>query len=240
MRRGLVELSRIAWSDCRGPILFVLGLDLVLLGLFLRWAYVSHFVMIGDPLYGDRRFSMTDGSAIEYWGYAKQATAVVLLCLIGRHRPSLFLAAFALVCFVALADDLLLLHESLGGSIGALTEWGGAVAELVALGLIGGGPVLLTVIGFGRLPRSDRVDGVWLALPLVALIGFAGLADLIHAMLLSGRSGGRTLATLIEDGGELLAMSALVIAAVTIWRNRDRTAVAERVMVDRPSVHPAN
>ena len=56
----------------------ILAIDLVILGMFLRWAYVEHANVTESMLYGQLLYSSVDGSLMEIWGYLKELTIIGL------------------------------------------------------------------------------------------------------------------------------------------------------------------
>ena len=92
----------------------ILAIDLVVLGMFLRWAYVEHANVTESILYGQLLYSSVDGSLMEIWGYLKELTIIGLALYAFLHAKELFYAAYALLFLVVLADDSLRLHEHFG------------------------------------------------------------------------------------------------------------------------------
>ncbi|MCC2981596.1 hypothetical protein [Sphingomonas sp. IC4-52] len=189
-------------------LLLLVGIDLALLALFLRWAYVHHHGIENSVFFGAWRFSTVDGSFIEIWGYLKQAALCVAAATVYAQTRERFYAAFALLFACVLADDMLRLHEWLGGKLShpdLLGEWG----IIPAAALISGLPLLIALFTLVRMPTEERKPAIALMLGFGLLAFFAVPVDLLHELVLGQEASGQTLVTLVEDGGELVSMTAI-------------------------------
>lgn len=192
-----------------GLIVLLIAVDLVLLTLFLKWAHVHHHGIEDSLFFGAWRFSTVDGSYVEIWGYLKQGAICTGAAIIYAQTRERFYAAFALLFACVLADDMLRLHEWLGSMLSRpalLGDWG----AVPAAALISGLPLLLTVYALVRMPAAERKPAIALLLCFALLAFFAVPIDLLHELVLGQEASGQTLVTLIEDGGELITMTAIV------------------------------
>ena len=173
----------------------------------------------------------TDNGVAEYAGYAQQAALVVLLLALARATRHLVWAAYAVLFLCALADDSLRLHENKGAwladrlaahlwfpSDGFLGLRANDLGELLVWGLLAAVPVLAAVLLHRRSDGWNR-RASWGMAGLIALYVFFGaVLDQAHVLVLDSWLGD-VLGTL-EDGGELLALSAAVVYAVGRLRER--------------------
>lgn len=166
-----------------------------------------------------------DWSIGEILGYAKWLFLIAVMTTAYRRSPHLIFIGLAFLFAVVLIDDSMQLHENYNGWttwLGFVDQTQSALREVVffgALGLIVAGPLLL---GWFRAEKSVR----WQVMPLLILFG--GIAacgvgvDFLHTAL-PDRSVSAGLAGALEDGGEMMFLSAMVgYAAGTFRRSPDR------------------
>jgi hypothetical protein len=167
----------------------------------------------------------TDGGWAEYAGYAQQVVlAVLLLALCGVTRHLVW-AAYAVVFLSALADDYLRLHENKGAwladrlaahlwfpSDGTLGLRANDIGELLVWGLLATVPVLAAVLLHRRSDGWNRRASLGMAALIAVYVFFGAVLDQAHVLVLDSWLGD-VLGTL-EDGGELLALSASVVYVV--------------------------
>ena len=189
----------------------ILAIDLVVLGMFLRWAYVEHANVTESMLYGQLLYSSVDGSLMEIWGYLKELTIIGLALYAFLHAKELFYAAYALLFLVVLADDSLRLHEHFGA---VLSQYAviGPHGEILAQAILSGIPLALTLLGMVRLARDRIAPALMLLFGFCVTAFFAVVIDKLHEMLI-GAAHFQTISTLVEDGGELISLT-LILA---IW-----------------------
>lgn len=149
----------------------------------------------------------------ELFQYAKEAAIVALLGSLAVGGRSLIYGAWAALVVYLLLDDSLEIHET-GGDAIAEGLGLGSVAGIEAkdLGQIGvsavAGLVLLTLIATAhRRDRSMQARELsWRLLVAIGLLAFFGIAtDVIDAIDLFG---------IVEDGGEMVVVSAIVALVV--------------------------
>lgn len=204
--RGVMS-DRIAEKGFLIAVLFWLTGDLLLL---------SADVLHRNQLLSDTRFLVTrEGGFGEMFQYAKAATASLLLALFAARRTSATAATWAFLLAAVFIDDALAVHEKVGGPLAAalgLPGFGavrpnhlGEGVFLALMGIISCG-ALEAAWRFGRNP--DRM------LTLALMPSFAALAICAVALdLISSLTRRLTVApvfALLEDGGEMMAMSVLL------------------------------
>lgn len=141
----------------------------------------------------------------EIFQYLKEALIVLMLLWLHRQRASLIYLSWALVFSYLLLDDSLRIHETLGdGLVSALGLEAVAGIEAKDLGQVivsaTAGVVLLGFAGLATLRDRSPARGlsILLGFVMVALVFFGVVTDVIDAIDLFG---------LVEDGGEMVAMS---------------------------------
>ena len=175
----------------------------------------------------------TEGGWPERWGYAQQAATALLLVTVAVLRRRWLFAAWAAVFAMALADDALQLHERLGRRLaerwelpqGVLGLRAQDLGELAVWGLLAVVPLTVVVVLHLRADRRTRREGLAVA-AVVALYALLGIgADQLHVLFGDGPHAGAL--TVLEDGGELVALS-LAVAVAVLLAARGRQAQRAR------------
>ena len=201
-----------------GFLLPLLAIDLVFIGgHLLRWGEAWRLDL--------------DGGWGERWGYVKEAAIAVALLVVYRRSRQPIYAAWAAVFAYVLADDALMLHERGGKALARLfdfqpmfglrfNDWGELLVSAVA------GSLLLAVswLAFQRSDATARWDSKILLGLFVVLVFFGVVVDMAHIALASAGFHVRML--VLEDGGELLALS--LTAAYAFHLMRQPVAVSGR------------
>jgi hypothetical protein len=199
------------------PVLVALvAVDLALVGVS-----VARLVTAGPSL-TDPWLLETDGGWAEHAGYAQQATVALLLLALCWATRHLVWAAYALVFVSALADDALRLHENEGAWLadrlaarlwfppdGFLGLRANDLGELLVWGLLAVVPLTAAVLLHRRADARNRRASLGMAGLLAAYVFFGAVLDQVHVLFLDSWFGD-VLGTL-EDGGELLVLSASVV-----------------------------
>ena len=201
---------------------------------FLRWLGV---LLIMDALliflHIMKVISITmDGGVSELFENTKIALAALCYAMIFAYRRRLIFLALAVIFILVFADNTLTIHESLGKQLqviyGDVRFYGMHAKDLGELLVFGVYAALsISLLGLG-LVWSDgvyRTYGLVAILSLCILGGFAVGIDFLHAIVGDSNRLLNGLLNLIEDGGELVAIS--IICA---------TAFAIRAMVHVPAV----
>jgi hypothetical protein len=177
-------------------------------------AFVALHVAHGRGVFNHELLSLyLDASFSEWFQYTKEFWTFVLLAILAARKRSGLLFTFSLLFAYLLLDDSRMLHEKLGRVI---TSWlalqNHNLGELLWSAAVGA--IFLVPIGLGYL-RSDgdtRRIARWI-LGLTALFAFfAGVVDTLNMwVMIGGRSMGELGGELIEEIGELVAMSAILM-----------------------------
>lgn len=185
-----------------------------------------------------------DRSVPEMYQYLKAAAAAGLAILIFRRlRQPTYLVAAGIMAFL-MFDDGLSLHERLGDWFAdalllaqpaqALSVEADDLGEMLAMS--GFGVAVLTALVSVHRRAAARERRFLIAFEiLLAALAFCGVVmDLLPRPQLFAGVG--IVATLIEDGGEMVCMSALLVLIYHHWtRHRTPHAQAERI-----TPHPAS
>lgn len=166
--------------------------------------------------YLDSRFSLeVERSASEYYQHGKELLAAILAALLyARRRDALYLCWAGLFGYLLL-DDALQVHERIGALMAAqwlptqvLSLEARFVAELVVSGSAG----LAFLVALAASWRHGTPGGQGLSIRLLAalavLAAFGVAADALHSIVTSNPWHYRL--GMLEDGGELLAMSVIL------------------------------
>lgn len=214
--------------------LFLL-VDIVLLGLHLS------ATLIGAP--GGVHFDLgVDRAYSEMLMYLKFGWITVLCALLARRRRAPVFVAVALGSLVLLVEDALILHERIGWILNdrvlqSLPGLAGRgilsvqIGELLWLGAIGVVILLVFVLSYRRADARDRRDAVSIALFFGVLAIFAVVVDTVHSLFALG-SVGDIVFTVLEDGGEMLALTPAVALAFALATAPDAPSTADALSPD--------
>jgi hypothetical protein len=164
----------------------------------------------------------TDRGIPERVGYAKLGVAGLLLALVAFLRRRWVFGVWAAVLLLALVDDSMRVHETAGRWLaerwhlteGVLGLSAQDVGELAVWGLLGVVPLLVAVVLHRRSDPRTRRAGTAVA-AVVGLYAFCGIVmDQVHQLGASGPYA--QLLTVVEDGGELIALSLAVALGVAL------------------------
>jgi hypothetical protein len=213
-RSNLFEHSWIPTMD-KTVLVSLVAIDLLLVAVHI----IAGATMDKIPVLLNIAFDYSLG---EYFGYAKWAVIIAILCIVSRRAGNPALLACAGLFTIMLADDSLQIHEKLG-EMAVNTDWtsgtswanGQTIGELAVWAALAG--LLLPVVLFGFL-KTKRMHWVpaFRFLGLIALFAvFGGLIDALHQPV-AGLPFGPQLADLLEDGGEMIVASMIVAHAVAL------------------------
>jgi hypothetical protein len=163
-----------------------------------------------------------DHAPPEIFQYVKEFWAALLLGGVAWRLRSAHFGAWAVAFLYMLADDSLTLHEQAGEwlaqqihlwPIGHLRPQD--IGELIYLSAMGG--LILVMLGVTYLRSSTAVRSYgWRLLAMLLVFGVFSVAlDVMHQMLEGTRVFG--LSGLLEDGGEMVVMSALLAYSFAIF-----------------------
>ncbi len=185
--------------------------DFILLGL--------HSVHVVNPAWVSKTYSIEfDRGVPEFFQYFKELAILILVFVSAVRLGMKGLFAWAALFLYILVDDAFSVHEVLGRRLAEIFEFAPDhlkprdVGELLVSVVAGG--VLLTAIGLSYLLGCARFRSIThdLLLMFATLAFFGVFVDLLHSAIKLGSVFSHVLA-LIEDGGEMLVMSLILIYA---------------------------
>ncbi len=231
----IVRLSHQADASLVHVGVVLLSLDVFFIAVFLVHGIYSALYNDCAPVLGHEWHIGRDRSYAEMFGYLKMTFIVSALILIRGKRQRPIYLALILIFTVALLDDALQLHERLGRGIVdalALEALAGRMSpqfgELIVWTILGVFLLASARAGFVRSPQEDRSNSLLLMGAFAVLMLFAVVADLAHVVVQHEFKfpGADLLFTVIEDGGEQIALTLTCSLAVLIDRElRSREAI---------------
>ena len=194
---------------------------------------VLHVVYVETTLLRGRPFSLeADNGLPEAFQYVKQFwIALCMLALFRRTRQVVY-AGWTLVFAFLLLDDAFQLHESFGQWLGSQYSLPVAfglrpddIGELLFASLIGGVTVLLIGFGFWRGDADARTVSRDTALLVVILAGLGVGVDIVHVITYFKAPLLGQLLLILEDGGEMLVVSAIAAYTFNVLIHQGRAPV---------------
>ena len=184
-----------------------------------------------------------DGGYSEFFQYFKEGwTALLFFAMWWRTRDVLF-AAWALLFTYLFFDDALTIHESMGKVIA--THWAfiptfGMRADdfgELAVSAIAGAVFLLPIGGlYLRGSENGKSVSRDLSVLFAVLVFFGVVVDAVHQAIQEQQVHGLTV---LEDSGEMIAMSLIVSYAVLLWQRRGHgTGLLWRLITERRLAPP--
>lgn len=174
---------------------------------------VVHLVHALSPFFNDRIYSIEqDRGYAEVFQYVKTFWVVIMLATLAwRTREPVYIAWMSLYAYL-LFDDALFIHEGGGAAIAARLGYEGALGlravdfgELTVEAVSGFAFLAFIAVGYLRSARDARNASIDLALLLGLLVYFGVLIDMLHVVARHGP--GNVIFAVVEDGGEMIAMS---------------------------------
>ncbi len=193
-------------------LLALLALDALLIGV--------HVVIIGltpneDLAAWKSWFRLgVDRGVGEIFEYLQLGIASILLLAVAVRRSPVLVPMSLLILYLVL-DNAFRVHEHLGTLLMPNHQNRGELAAFAGLGAIIASIAAFTYV---RASQRERADILAVAVGILLVGGTAAGVDAIRALLV-GRSllFSRTM-LIVEDGGELIAQSVLLVICVVIWK----------------------
>lgn len=227
-RRSRV-LRRVLFPSTNSILVTLLAVDTFLIG-----GHVLHDVWGHGPFSLVRLSLAYEGGFATQFGVAKLLTAAGIMWLIARRTLAPIDVAWAFTLVIVALDDLLMIHEGLGGLFVAWFDLPGLfgrdplpLGELIVWASMGSVVLVLLFAAHKRSPLEARKRSLRIA-GLVALLAFfAVVVDAANSFLFEGSV--ETFTLPVEDGGELIVMtlilayaaSAILEGSTANHRNRD-------------------
>jgi hypothetical protein len=171
-----------------------------------------HLVHTLSPFLSDHLFSIEqDRGYGEAFQYTKAYWIAIMLAVLGWRRREAIYGAWTLLYIYLLCDDAFQIHEQVGSAVARHLGYAPALGlrakdlgELTVYGAVGLAFLVLIVTMYLRSPRDARNASIDLAVLSGAIAFFGVPVDMLHSVVRRGVLG------LVEDGGEMVAMSAVV------------------------------
>jgi hypothetical protein len=224
------ELLRTSGEDRRVHLLLVVLLTIDL-SATLWWGATRllYNLEIDSSLYHLKSLRIdVDGGLPERFSYAKTLLLVILIGYLLLARRQWIYASLAALFTLVLADDMLGIHEA-GGKFFAraldLQPMYGMRAvdfgEVITWLLLGILIAPLLAFGLLRSARPDRANGLTLLTPFVALVFCGVVVDQLFHVMRDAFFGVDVMLGMIEDGGEMVAITAACVLAAAMVRETE-------------------
>ncbi|HEX6980470.1 MAG TPA: hypothetical protein VF342_14340 [Alphaproteobacteria bacterium] len=230
-----------AWRDrrIRALGLSVLAIDFLFIAInfLVKLSKATRKITLDMSAFDKPYLSLDwDGGLPEIFGYVQTAATALLLLALARRTGRAMYAALGGIFLVILADDALMIHETLGDAIAMDLNlpWfvGLRPQDFGELAADGGMLLLVGALFVYGIRRSDR-DDIDVALLFAAIVGaiafFGVVVDMLVIELYYGLSRRfARLLSVLEDGGELVGMTLALLVAVTLYAGRHLSVPATR------------
>ncbi|MDY6948808.1 MAG: hypothetical protein SXG53_24195, partial [Pseudomonadota bacterium] len=157
--------------------------------------------------------------------------ALCMLALFHRTRAVLYLG-WAVVFAFLLLDDAFQFHENFGHWLGSQYSLPVAfglrsedIGELLFASLIGGATVLLIGFGYWRGDADARIVARDIALLVIVLAALGVGVDMLHVITYFKAPLLGQVLLIVEDGGEMLVVSAIAAYTFNILVHQGRVSV---------------
>jgi hypothetical protein len=220
--KGILEIAR---SDRSLRLLFValLAVDLC----WIVWFGVTEmfFGAVIDASWDElRHLRITDeGGYPELFNYATTAVLVLLLGRLALSTKQWIYVSLTIVFAVVLLDDSVAIHETAGAFfvqafeiepvLGLRAQDMGEVITWAVFGIF---VVPLILVGLVRSSPIQFENGLALLIPFVALLFCAIFVDQLYSNFHALFPGSGTLLDILEDGGEMIAITTGCLCAATL------------------------
>ena len=228
------SLSHFIFEDRKviNIVLILIAIDLFFIIVHgFKFVFKEDFKALFGPWVYDQFKINRDWSFPEIFNYLKFLLITYLLYRTFAVIRQPVYMAWAFVYMVALLDDSLQGHEIFGdyfsNMIGSITLFGieldkeegfrtQDVGELIAFATYGAVFAMVLAFGFLRSQALHRRIGLGFAILLGVLAFFGVVVDMLDRLIVSRTLG--KLASTVEDGGEMLAVSLTVALALIVYR----------------------
>jgi hypothetical protein len=237
--RRIVALAGRFWTQITNDAVVIrLAIGLLALDLFLTGANLIALALSLSPkLQGavgiDLGVFLTPALSVnadqglpEILGYGKTAATVALLYLCSRRHAQPIYLAMAVAFFIILADDALMIHETVGAWLADRFHlpfaFGLRPQDLGELSVYSVWMVTVIAVAAHGVFRSSAAH-IRVATIFVAAIGliafFSVLVDMAEITIYWQFRRIALLIGVIEDGGKMVGMTLALVLAATLWRH---------------------
>ena len=156
---------------------------------------------------------------------------ILVGCLFRSKRQWIYVA-LAILFALVLADDMLEIHEEGGKYFARALELRPALGlravdfgELITWAILGALMVPLILVGLLRSKRTDVENGLVLLVPFGALVFFGMFVDQVYHILRHAFFGADILLGMLEDGGEMIAITMACVLAAALVKHGSRNGI---------------
>ena len=194
---------------------------------------VLHVLYVETSLLRGRPFSLeADNGLPEAFQYVKQFwVALCMAAMFRRVRQTVYIGWTVVFTFLLL-DDAFQFHEHIGKWLGEQYSLPVAfglrpddIGELLFAGLIGGITTLLIGFGYWRGNSDARIVSRDMILMMIVLAALGVGVDILHVITYFKAPLLAQFLLILEDGGEMLVVSAMVGYMVNVLNHQGRATV---------------
>jgi hypothetical protein len=212
-------------NSARTLLLLLLAADLAF--IFLHVLYIETSLLQGRP------FSLeADNGLPEAFQYVKQFWVALCMAAMFRRVREMVYIGWMLVFTFLLLDDAFQFHERIGEWLGqryALPVVFGLrpddIGELLFAAIVGGAAAVLIGFGFWRGDADARIISRDMVILVVVLAALGVGLDLLHVITYFKAPLLAQFLLIVEDGGEMLAVSAMVAYMVNVLNHQGRATL---------------
>jgi hypothetical protein len=194
---------------------------------------VLHVLYVETSLLRGRPFSLeADNGLPEAFQYVKQFWVALCMAAMFRRVREVVYIGWAVVFAFLLLDDAFQFHEHIGKWLGeqySLPTVSGLrqddIGELLFAGFIGGITTLLIGFGYWRGNADARIISRDMVLMVIVLAGLGVGVDILHVITYFKAPLLAQFLLILEDGGEMLVVSAMVAYMVNVLNHQGRATV---------------
>ena len=191
-----------------------LALAIFLANLFF---ILLHIAAVNGIVGGnDRPFRVDkDRSLSEYFEYACLLMSSALIFHLSIRRKIYQIMPMALVILYLFLDDYMRIHEYMGDILVPAHDNAGQALFTM---LVGGATLALAATGCMLSQRFVRVQIIAVLLPILLLGVFGSIVDAFHEFMIRFVPASDNVIGFVEDGGELVSISILLLTCVRLAR----------------------
>ena len=190
---------------------------------------IVHLVHKFSPFIDNSLYSLeTDRGYSEIFQYVKTYWIVIMLAALWWRTRECVYVVWMLLYTYLLCDDAFQIHEHGGDAIARHWDYESALGlraqdfgELTVSGAFGLAFLVLILIMYLRSTRDARNASQDLALLFGVLVFFGVIIDMLH--IVAGGGYGEVFFGVVEDGGEMFAMSLVCWYALNLLERRGNT-----------------
>jgi hypothetical protein len=194
---------------------------------------VLHVLYVETSLLRGRPFSLeADNGLPEAFQYVKQFWVALCMAAMFRRVRAVVYIGWTLVVTFLLLDDAFQFHEQVGEWLGRQYSLPVAfglrpddIGELLFAGFIGGITTLLIGFGYWRGNADARIVSRDMVLLMILLAGLGVGVDILHVITYFKAPLLAQFLLILEDGGEMLVVSAMVAYLVNVLTHQGRATV---------------